>query len=183
MCFATAALVAGVAGAATTAGGTIFGGIANQNAANFQAAVANNNSIIATQNAVQAEQAGNAAAENQSLKGAAELAKVKTSQAANGIDVNTGSAVDVQSSEREANELSTENVFHNDVLQAYGYRVQAENFQSESELDTAKAEEAVPASVLSATGGLLSSASSLGGKWSGSVSLPGFNPIAGISGQ
>jgi hypothetical protein len=158
-----------MAGAGASAVGTIAGGIANQNSASYQAAVANNNSIVAQQNATEAEEAGSAAAENQSLKGAAELGKVKTAQAANGIDVNSGSALDVQESERETNQLSTENVFHNDLMQAYGYRVQSENFQSEAALDTAKADEAVPASVLSATGGLLSSASSIGGKWSGSA--------------
>lgn len=158
-----------VAGAAVSAVGTIAGGFANQNAANYQAQVARNNSIAAQQNATEAEQAGSAKAENQSQKGAAALAKVKTAQAANGVDVNSGSAVDVQASERETNYLSTENVFHNDMLQAYGYRVQSENFQSEAALDQAKADEAVPASVLSATGGLLSSASSVGSKWGSSL--------------
>lgn len=158
-----------IAGAAISAVGTVAGGIATQNAANYQAQVANNNSIVAQQNAIQAEEAGSVAAENQSLKGAAELGKVKATQAANGIDVNTGSAVDVQASERETNQLNTENVFHNDLLKAYGYRVQSENFQSEGELDEAKASEAVPASVLSATGSLLGSASSIGSKWSGST--------------
>lgn len=169
-----------VAGAAISGVGTIAGGVAAQNSANYQAAVARNNSIVEQQNAVEAEQAGFAKAENQSMKGAAELAKIKTAQAANGVNVNTGSAADVQASERETNQLSTENVFHNDLLQAYGYRVQSENFQSEAALDTAKADEAVPASVLSATGSLLGSASSIGGKWSsaggGSYSTGGTAP-------
>jgi hypothetical protein len=187
MCFATVAAVAGVAGAATSAVGTITGGVANQNASNYQAAVASNNEIIANQNAVRAEQSGYASSQTESLKGAAASGKVKVAQASNGVDVNTGSNVDVQASEREANQLNTETVFQNDLMKAYGYRVNAENFQSESQLDTMKASEAVPASILSATGGLLSSASSIGGKWgssSGSIpNIPGFNPIAGISGQ
>ena len=166
---AAAAPFLAMAGAGVSAVGTVAGGIATQNASNYQAAVANNNAIVAQQNATRAEQAGSAAAENQSLKGSAELAKVKVAQAANGVDVNSGSALDVQVGERETNQLDTETVFQNDLMKAYGYRVNAENFHSEAELDTAKADEAVPASVLSATGGLLSSASSIGGKWSGSV--------------
>lgn len=175
-----------LAGAGVSAVGTIASGEANQASAAYQATVAQNNAVIANQNAVQAEQAGNAAAQNQSLKGAAALGKVKANQAASGIDVNTGSAVNVQVGEREANQFSTENVFHNDLLQAYGYRVNAENATAESQLDTAKSEEAVPAAALSATGGLLSSAASVGGKWSGPAgipNIPGFNPIAGVSGQ
>jgi hypothetical protein len=166
---AAAAPFLAMAGAGVSAAGTIAGGIASQNASNYQAAVANNNSIVAQQNAVHAEQAGEVSAENQSLKGAAEGGKVKVAQAANGVNVNSGSALDVQVGERETNQLNTETVFQNDLMQAYGYRVQSENFQSEAALDKAKADEAVPAAVLSATGSLLSSASGIGGKWSGSL--------------
>jgi hypothetical protein len=175
---AAAAPFLALAGAGVSAVGTISGGIASQNASNYQAAVANNNAIVAKQNATRAEQAGEAAAENESRKGAAELAKVKTAQAASGIDVNTGSAVDVQAGERETNQLNTETVFQNDLLKAYGYRVNAENFQSEAALDTAKADEAVPASVLAAGGGLLSSAASVGGKWGGALGgSAGSSPV------
>ena len=47
------------------------------------------------------------------FKGAAEGAKVKTAQAANNVDVNIGSAVNVQASERETNVLNTETVLNN----------------------------------------------------------------------
>lgn len=181
MCFATTAAITGIAGAGISALGTISGGEANQTAYSYQAAVANNNAVVAQQNATRAEQAGFEASENESLKGSAALGKVKSAQATNGVDVNTGSNVDVQASEREANQLNTETVFQNDLMKAYGYRVNSENFQSEAALDTMKSEEAVPASVLAATGGLLSSASSLGTKWGGSTN-PGslnFNSLFG----
>lgn len=172
MCFATAAAIAGVVGAATTATSTVAGGIAAQNSGNYNAQVAANNSIIAQQNATRAEQAGAAAAENQGRKGAAQSGALKVAQAAGGVDVNTGTAVDVQAGERETNVLDTETVMQNADLKAYGYRVQGENFTAESELDTAQASEAVPAAALKAGGGLLSSASALGPKfanfnWSG----------------
>jgi hypothetical protein len=172
VCFATMAAVAGVVGAATTATSTIAGGIANQNSAAYQATVAQNNSVIVQQNATRAEQAGAAAAENQGRKGATQSAALKVAQASGGVDVNTGSVVDVQAGERETNLLDTETVMQNADLKAYGYRVQGENFQSEAALDTAKSEEAVPAAALKAGGGLLSSASALGPKfanfnWSG----------------
>jgi type IV secretory pathway TrbL component len=169
-----------IAGAAISAAGTVMGGIAQHNAAAYQAQVASNNSIIAQQNATRAEQAGFASAENQSRKNAAMVGKIKASQAASGIDVNTGSAVDVQAGERETGQLETETVFQNDLLKAYGYRTQATNFQAESELDTAKSEEAIPAAALSATGGLLSSASGIGGKW-GNPSIPANGLFGGGS--
>ena len=49
--------------------------------------------------------------------------KPKTAQAANNIDVNTGSAVDVRASEREADVLDTATVLSNAELEAYA-RVQ-----------------------------------------------------------
>lgn len=170
---AAAAPFLAVAGAGISAVSTISQGIATRNAANYQAAVAANNATIAEQNAVRAEQAGYAAAENESRKGASQFAKVRAAQAASGIDVNTGSAVDVQAGERETNQLNTETVFQNDLMKAYGYRVNKENFQAEQGLEQAKADQAVPASVLSATGSLLSNASGLGGKWGGNSSWSG----------
>lgn len=173
-----------VASAAVSAIGTIAGGVASRNQANYQAAVASNNSTIAQENAVRTEQAGNIAAENQGRKGSAKVAGIKVAQAANGVDVNSGSALDVQTGQRETDKLDTETVLSNSELQAYGYRTQAAGFQSEAQLDENKADAAIPASIFSATGSLLSSASSVGGKWTGSVpNVPGFNPIAGASGQ
>ena len=156
-----------MAGAAVSAAGAISGGIAAQNQGNYQAQVARNNATIAEQNAVRTEQAGAAATENQGRKGASRLASLKTAQASNGVDVNTGTAVDVQAGERQTNQLDTENVFSNSELHAYGYRTQATNFEAEAALDKSKADNAVPAALLKATGGLLSSAGSVGSKWGG----------------
>lgn len=169
---AAAPLLAGLgaAGAGISAIGAITGGIAARNAANYQATVARNNQTIALQNAARAEQAGNVQAEAQGRKGAAQVAGIKVGQAASGVNVNTGSAVDVQAGQREINQLDTETVLNNAELHSYGYRSQASNFDAESKLDEAKANNAVPAAALSATGSLLSSASSLGLKWSGTPS-------------
>lgn len=167
-----------IGGAAISAIGAITGGIANKNNANYQATVAANNATIAQQNATYAEQAGSVAAENEGRKGAAALGKLKTTQAASGVNVNTGSAVDVQVGERETNQLNTETVMSNAELKAYGYRTQATGFQAESQLDTAKADQAIPGAALSAAGGLLGSASSLGGKWSGTPGTGGTPPLA-----
>jgi hypothetical protein len=186
MCFATAAAIAGVAGAATSATGAITGGVANAANSSYQAAVASNNAITAGNNANYALEAGEAKTANQSRKGAAASGTLKATQAANGVNVNSGTAVDVQTGERETNQLDTETTLNNSELQAYGYRTAQTGFEAESQLDEAKASQAIPAAVLGATGGLLSSASSLGGKWGGTGSIPnipGFNPIAGVTGQ
>lgn len=173
---AVAAPYLAMAGAGLQAVSSISGGVAASNAANYQAAVARNNATIAQQNAVRAEQAGAAAAENESRKGASKVAKIKVAQAASGVDVNTGTAVDVQAGQRETNQLDTETVFQNSMLHAYGYRTQAQNFESEARLDEMKGEAAKTAGYLGAAGSLLSNASSIGGKWGGGATWGGGAP-------
>jgi hypothetical protein len=146
---------------------TVAGGVASRNQANYAAEVAKNNQTIALQNAARAEQAGNVQAEASGRKGAARMGALKVQQAAAGVDVNTGTPVDVQVGQREINQLDTETVLNNAALHSYGYRTQASNFEAEERAQRSKADKAVPAALLSATGGLLSKASSLGFKWTG----------------
>lgn len=167
---AFAAPILGVLGAVTSAFGAIEAGQSQANAANFNAQVAANNAKAAEQNADYAIKAGTEKATVESLKGAEVMGGIKASQAASGIDVNTGSAVDVQRSQREKDQLDTETTLNNAQLQAYGYRTQATGFTAQSELDKATAEQAPIGADIGAAGGLLGSASSIGFKWSGGSS-------------
>lgn len=178
MCFATAALVAGAVGAATTAVGTVEAGQAASNSAAYQAQVSRNNAAIAQQNADYAIAAGQAKTAAQSLKGAAVGGKIKAAQASSGVDVNTGSSVAVQESSREQEKLDTETVMSNAELQAYGYRTQATGFTAESELQDLTAKQAPIGADIGAAGSLLSSASSLGFKWP-NAGGGGVSPSAG----
>ena len=136
---AAIAPVLGLVGAGVSAVGSIEQGQAQSNAATYQAQVAQNNAIIEQQNAQYAVEAGQAKAQATSLKGAATSGKLKTAQAANNIDVNSGSAVNVQQSQRETNELDPETVLNNAELQAYGYRSQAVNDTAQAGLYSAEA--------------------------------------------
>lgn len=164
------AAVAAVAGAGVSAYSAYEAGQAKKNAANYNAQVADNNAKIAGQNADYAIAAGNQKAFNTSLKGAARLGAVKAAQAAGGVDVNSGSALDVQESERAIDKLDAETVLNNAQLTAYGYRSQKTGFDATSKLDTMSGKQAEIGGDLGAAGSLLSGASSLGFKWSG---LPG----------
>ncbi len=162
----------GTIGAGVSAVSTVVGGIAAGNAASYQAQVAENNAQVERQNATYATAAGTQAAEASSVKGAAQLGEIKTAQAASGIDVNTGSAVDVQAGQRGTNKLDTQNTLQNALLQGYGYRVQAQADESQAALDQATAEEAPIGAALGATGTLLSNASSLSTKWGAGSTTP-----------
>ena len=153
-------------GAVSSYAGTKETGQAQSDAALYQAQVASNNARVADQNAQYATEAGEAQGEASSMKGAAKSAAVKSSIAANGVNVNTGSAVNVQKSENETNALDTANVVQNANLQAYGYRTQAASFENQANLDDMEASNATKGADISALGGLLGSASSIGFKYS-----------------
>lgn len=179
MAFVPVALA--VAGAAVSAYGVYQQGQAQSaalqaqaRAANYQAQVSANNQKIAEQNAQYAIASGMRKAEDQSMKNAAEAGMTKAAQGASGIDVNTGSAVDVRASQREIGQLDAETVLSNAQLTAYGYRTQGANYQAQSNLygmesaaDKEGASAAETAGAIGAAGSLLSSASSLGFKWAG----------------
>jgi hypothetical protein len=165
MCFATAGLIAGIAGAGISGVGAVEGGQATANAANYQAQVAKNNAAIEGNNAVYAEEAGNVAATTQSLKGAQVAGKIKAGQAASNIDVNSGSAKEVQAGQREASNLDTKTVVNNADLQAYGYRTAATSDTAQAGLDLMEGEQATEGADIGAVGSLLSTASSLSSKW------------------
>lgn len=182
MALPVAGLVLGGIGTAVSAVGALSSGMAQSQAATYQAAVAQNNAIIAAQNAESATQAGQAQATAQSLQGRAALGAVTSAEAANGIDVNSGSALDTRATQREMNQLNTETTAANAALQAYGYRTQSTNFQAEAGLEQMTASNALAAGGIGAVGSLLGGASSLGLKWSILQNVSG-NTGAGIAAQ
>ncbi len=162
---ASLSLAAGVVGAGTSAIGTITSGQASASNARYQSQVAANNAIIAEQNANYAAAAGAQRAGTASMRNAARVGAIKAGQAASGIDVNSGSAVDVQRSERESGQLSALTEENNALLQAYGYRAAAVSDTAQSKLLQQEARQATTGSVLAAGGGLLGNASALGYRW------------------
>lgn len=160
------ALAGGIAGAGLGAFGQIAGGNATKAADYYSSAVAQNNAITAQRNAAYAVAAGQREAADQSLKNAQVAGKIKTGQAASGVDVNSGSAVDVQASSRGLGQLDTETKLNNAALTAYGYQTQATSDLAQAKLDQAAGSQAQEGADIGAAGSLLSSASSVGLKYS-----------------
>jgi hypothetical protein len=154
----------GLIGAAVSAGGSVMGGLSQASASHYQAEVARNNAQTEAQNASHASAATADAAEQQSLKGANRQAAVKGALAANGVDVNSGSAVNVEASDREQAKLDTLNTESNGQQQVYGYRVQSGNFNAQSGLDQQQADQAPVGAAFGALGSLASNASAIGFK-------------------
>ena len=154
----------GLIGGIISAVGTIAGGVAQANAAKYQAQVAANNAIIAQQLATTTIEQTQAKTAAQSMKEAELGGQIKAAQAAGGVDVNTGSNKEVQISHRMLGKLDTENVMQSGQLQAYGYLAQKTNYEAQSKLDTYQASTAMTGAELGALGQVTGAAS----KW--------FNP-------
>ena len=155
--------ILGLIGGVISAVGTIASGIAQKNALDYQAQVANNNAIIAQQNANYAIEAGQSKAAQQSLKEAEVGGEIKAAQAASGVDVNTGSNKDVQVSQRMLGKLNTQQQLANAQLTEYGYLSQKTNYEAQSKLDTYEGNVAQTGGFLGGAGQIFGAAS----KWYG----------------
>ncbi len=159
------AIASTVIGAGVSAIGAIQQGKAQEAASNYQAAVAANNAKIAEQNAQLAAQTGEAKAEATSLQNREQLGHILAAQAASGVDVDSGSPVDVRVTQRETGRLSQETDVYNAALQQYGYRTQGAGYQAQSQLDRAQAQSAARAGPLTAAGSLLGGAGSVANRF------------------
>ncbi len=157
-----ASIAIAAVGAVVSTVGALSAGQAASSNASYQAQVARNNAITASQNSEYAIQAGQAKATDTSLTDRAQLGAVKAAEGASGIDVDTGSPADVQQTQREVGTLNTERTIDAAALQAYGYRTQATNFTAEAGLQEQESAQARTAADYSAFGSLLGGASSTG---------------------
>lgn len=155
-------LALGAASAAIGAVGAISSAQAQSANANYQAQVARNNALTAGYNAEYATQAGQEKAQETSLRAREQQGAVTTALAANGLDVNSGSPAQDQTTQRETGSLATQQVVDAAALQAYGFRTQSTSFEAQANLDQAEAGQAETAGLFGAAGSLLGGASSVG---------------------
>jgi hypothetical protein len=154
------AAASAVVGGGVSAYGAVESGQASSEAANYQAQVSANNAIIATQNAQQATAAGEAQVTQQQLKTAATVGAIKTNQAASGLDVNSGSNLDIQSSAKELGELDALTIRNGAARQAYGYEVQSVSDVNQGQLQQSEAGQDLTAGTIKAGSSILGGASS-----------------------
>lgn len=169
--------IAGLAGSALSAVGSVRQGQQQANAANFNAAVAANNAQLATQNATTAGQVGAEETAITQQKTRAEVGAIKAAQAANGIDINSGSAVDVRSSASELGELNAITIRGNAARTAYGYQTQARSDEANANLLRQEANYDTEAGDTKAATTLLSSgvSGSQSGLWNGFLKSQSIN--------
>lgn len=136
-------------------------------AAAYKAQVARNNAIIAERNAQAATEAGARKGQANDLKTRNLIGTQLVTQAASGLDVNTGSAVDVRQSTADLGRLDTLTIINNAAREASGQRAMAANFEAEAMLQDRTAEYAREAGDINIMSSLLGSATSVSDKWLG----------------
>lgn len=156
----SATAVLGGLSLASSALGSIAQGRQSSASAKYNSEVQSNNAEIASRNATLAGQEGAANAAIEQQKTRANVGAIKSAQAANGVDVNTGSAVDVRSSASELGELNAITIRNNAVKTAYGFQTSATSDEAQSQLDKEQAKYDTEAGDINAGTTLLSKGAS-----------------------
>lgn len=173
------ALIAAVAGAAVSAYSAHEQGVAQQNQANYQAAVARNNQTIANQYAQVEIQRGQVLEEQKREETAQRIGAVRAAAGANGLDVNTGSPLRLQEDTAKLGELDALTIRNNSQRAAYGYQVQGMNFGAQAGLLDSEASNAARAGNLGMWSSIMGGASSVGNKWAQFQNSGAIGPFSG----
>lgn len=155
----------GLIGGGISAAGQISAGNAKADRAAYQSQVAANNAAIAKQNAEWTERQGAAEETAQGMKTRSGVGRLKTAMASSGVDINSGSAPNVLKSAEALGELDTLTIRSNMARKVYGFKVDEESSQAQSQLLASEVGSDRLGGWLSGLGSMLSSASSVGGRY------------------
>jgi hypothetical protein len=162
----------GAVGMGATLAGGILGavgaektGAAQQQMYNYQAGVAKINSQIDLQNADYARNQGEIQATQFGLKEAQQEANIKVAQSASNLDVNSGSAVDVQRSQRTLGQMDLTQIRSNAAKVAYDFDVKSTMDLNQSTLDVMAGANAKTAGDINAMSSIIGSVGSVSSKW------------------
>lgn len=145
--------------------GAMQQGEAASASAKYQAQVARNNEIIATNNAQYAAQAGAARAQTQDFKNRAVMGQIEAAQGASGIDFDSETSRDVRRSARDIGRLDTMTLYNNALLSVRNSQAQASGFKTQAGLDEFEAANARSGALMKGFGSLLGGATSFADKW------------------
>ena len=154
-----------VVGSALSAYGAYSQGQATSRMYGYQANMARINSQIALQNADYARNQGEQQAVIAGRQGAQQLGGIRAAEGASGLNVNSGSAKDVQTSQQGTTALNLTQIRSNAAKTAYNYDVQSTQDISQAGLYDLAASNALTAGDLGAASSIIGGAGSVSSKW------------------
>lgn len=152
-------------GGITSAFGNYEGGQAQKKMYDYQAGIARLNKQISDQNATYARQIGEVSAANYGLKAGQQMGRIKSAQASQGLDVNSGSAAQARASTAKLQSNDIAMIRSNAAKTAYNYTAQGVQFGAQAQLDTMAGRNAAYAGMISADSSLVGMASSVSSQW------------------
>lgn len=158
-------LGATAAGSALSAYGAYEGGQSQSRMYGYQAQVAQINSNIALQNADYARMQGEQQSVIEGRKGAQQLGGIRAAEGASGLNVNSGSAAQVQASQKGTTALDLNQIRSNAAKTAYDFDVQSTEDINQAGLYTAASANAKTAGDISALSSIVGGAGSVSSKW------------------
>jgi hypothetical protein len=161
MCLPAAIAAAGLTGAQATtlalsAVGTAVSAVGAYNQASVQRQVANNNAQVAEWQAQDAQRRGETEAAAVQRRAAAFKSSQRVSLASKGLDLNSGTAADLQDETDFFGQIDTDTTRNNARKEAWALRAQRANFQAEA---------AASRPWMAAGGTLLSGAGQVADRW------------------
>lgn len=154
-----------ILGGATAAAGAKQKAAAQSQMYTYQAGIADLNRRIALDNRDYAIYSGGEEAKRYGMKSAQAAGSIKAKQGASGIDVGSGSSVDVQKSQKQVSDLDTATIRNNAARKAYGYQVEAESDKMQTEMYQSASANSLEAGNYAVASSLISTASSVSDKW------------------
>lgn len=164
-------ILAGVsaAGAIAGAGVSYIGAqqtaAAQSESAQYNAEVAKNNQVLADQAAQTALQQGAVAQQQKAYQEDVLVGQEKAGLAANGVDVGSGTAVDILSDTKAAGELDQLTIANNAARESVGFQNQGINYGAQAQQDQAASAAALAGGDLAATAKLATGAGQVASTW------------------
>ena len=152
-------------GSAISAVGAYSQGQSTSRMYGYQANMARINSQIAKQNADYARNQGEQEAVIAGRRGAQQLGGIRAAEGASGLDVNSGSAKDVQTSQKGTTALDLTQIRSNAAKTAYDYDVQSTQDISQAGLYDMASSNAKTAGEIGALSSIVGGAGSVSSKW------------------
>ena len=146
--------------AAIAIGGSLLQAKGQTEDASYQAGLMKQNADFKNRTADETINAGDTAADWQRVKAGQAIGTQRSVQAANGIDVNSGSSAQLQDDTAMLGELDALTIQNNAAREAYGYRVQAQQ-------DISNAGQTVRNGKAAATGSILGGLGKAFGSYAG----------------
>jgi hypothetical protein len=131
----------------------------------YQAQVARINAQIDRQNSEWALHKGDVEGRQYGMKAGQQFGQIRAAQGASGLDVNSGSANEVQQSQRAITHMDEAQIRENSGKTAYDYRFKATTDENQATLYDKASSDAESAGHLKALGSLIGTAGSVSSKW------------------